>query len=121
MPRPTTRSSSAGRAGTETDVADAPSRTRDKVLYEMIISMANELKNISKQRDKDREEFLTRMEEQELKGPDAASLTKDIQLLMQQVTELKSELREKDAVTPPWSAGNNKSPGYPLGRERPAH
>jgi len=41
------------------------------------------------------------MKEQEQRGPDAASLTKDIQLLMQQVTELKGELREKDAVTSP--------------------
>jgi len=41
------------------------------------------------------------MKEQEQRGPDAASLTKDIQLLMQQVTELKGELRERDAVTSP--------------------
>jgi len=67
----------------------------------MIVSMANELKNINKRCDKDREEFLTRIKEQKRKGLDAASLTKDIQLLAQQVTELKGELREKDAVTPP--------------------
>jgi len=66
----------------------------------MIVSMANELRNISKRCDKDREEFLTRMKEQKQKGLDA-SLTKDIQLLAQQITELKDELREKNAVTPP--------------------
>jgi len=121
MFRSTTRLASTSCAGTETDMTDVTSRTREESLYEMIVSMANELKNISKRCDKDRKEFLTRMKEQEQKGFDAASLTKDIQLLVQQITELKGELREKDAVTPPWSAGNNKSFGYLLGRERPTH
>jgi len=86
-------------------MTDVPSRTREEGLYEMIVSIANELRNISKRCDKDREEFLTRMKEQEQKGLDAASLTKDIQLLAQQITELKGELREKDAVTPPLISG----------------
>jgi len=97
----TTRLASTSRAGTETDMTDVPSRTREESLYEMIVSMSKELKNISKRCDKDREEFLTRMKEQEQKGPDVASLIKDIQSLVQQITELKGELREKDAVTLP--------------------
>jgi len=101
MSRPTTRLASTSRTGTETDTTDVPSRTREEGLYEMIVSMANKLKNINKRWNKDREEFLTRMKEQERKGFDAASLIKDIQLLAQQITELKSELCEKDAVTPP--------------------
>jgi len=104
------------------DVADAPSRTRDKDLYEMITSMAIELNCISKQRDRDREEFLTRMKEQVQKGLDAANLTKDIQLLMQQVTELKGELREKDAVTPPGPQETISRPDISLeGNDLPTH
>jgi len=83
--------------------------------------VANELKNINKRCDKDREEFLIRMKEQERKGLDAANLTKDIQLLAQQITELKGELREKDAVTFPVQREIINHSDIPIVRKRPAH
>jgi len=62
MSRPT-RLKSTSRAGTKTDIADVPSRTREEPedLYKMMITITNELKNINKQCDRDREELLTRI------------------------------------------------------------
>jgi len=67
-----------------------------------MVTITNELKNINKRCDRDREELLIRIKGlKERKGLDATSLRGDIQLLAQQVTELKCELREKNADNPP--------------------
>jgi len=60
----------------------------------------NELKNINKRHDEDREELITfRKEHEERKGSDATSLKEDVPLLAQQAIKLERELREKDAET----------------------
>jgi len=61
MSRSIIRLTSTSRTETETDIADVPSRTREEPegLYEMIITISNELKNINKRYDRDREELLT--------------------------------------------------------------
>jgi len=81
MSKPTTRLTSTSRTGTETDIADVPSRTREEPesLNEMMITITNELKNINKRCDRDREELLIRIKEQkERKIPDVTSLKGDI-------------------------------------------
>jgi len=67
MSRPTTRLTSTSRTGTETDIADVSSRTREESegLYEMMIIITKELKNINKRCDRDREELLIHIKEQE--------------------------------------------------------
>jgi len=130
MSRPT-RLKSTSHAGTETDIADIPSRTREEPegLYKMMITITNELKNINKRYDKDREELLTRIKKQEeRKGPSATSLRGDIQLLAQQIrmqaarkgrginqirllTSPPSNLSTQHSQ-PPCSARDNKSPRY---------
>jgi len=100
MSRPTTQLTSTSHTGTETDIADVPSRTRLGLegLYEMMIAIINELKNINKRCDKNHEELLTRMKEQEEQNKsNAISFKEDIQLLAQQITKLECKLREKDA------------------------
>jgi len=84
--RSTTRLTSTSRAGTKTNIADVPSPTREEPegLYEMMITITNKLKNINKRCNRDREELLTCIKEQEeRKGLDATSLRGDIQLLAQ--------------------------------------
>jgi len=84
MSRLTTRLTSTSREGTEMDIADVPSRTCEESegFYEMMVTVTNELKNINKRCDRDREEFLTRIKAQEeQKGPDTTSLRGGIQLL----------------------------------------
>jgi len=94
------RYTSTNRTETETSIADILSRTHEEPegLYEIMIAMTNELKNINKRRDEDYEEILTlRKEHEERKGSDATTLREDMRLLAQQVTKLKCKLREKDA------------------------
>jgi len=87
--------------GTETGKDDIPSRTREETEghYEMIFAMTNELKNMNRRQDKDREAFKTFRKEYEInreerEGSDDTSFRENICSLVQQLTKLERDLHD---------------------------
>jgi len=111
-------------------------REEPEGLDEMMITITNELKNINKRCNKDREELLNLIKEQEKrKGPDAISLRGDTvtsstsyQIRMQAARKGLETNQTRLPTSPPsnlstqrgCSAKNNKLPRYILVRKRPA-